>query len=542
MIEQIAEICEEFRIVTLNRQIKIVQKLLKSNKIIDIAILGQFKSGKSSFINRLVERTLLPTGVIPVTSVITRISYSENEYAEVIFESGSKKKIQLVEISQYIDESCNPENKKKVELVDIFLPSLKKYRGIRLVDTPGMGSYFKHNTETTMDWSPEAGISILDISAERPLSENEITLLKDLMNYSPKIIILLTKTDIFSDKQINEIKGYIRESLQKEFDIDFTLFEYSIHRETETYRSIIEKVLIEPLVTNIDTEFQKIIEHKIKNLIKETVNYLDIAYQASLKAESERERIKIKIIDEKLNYDFIFKEVRLISNSYTGQTRESLVNKLEKFKLDLIKKLNNEYKSSSSDWRGNLWKLTRIFEEWSKNILQSELFSISDSYHYEFIENLKTAKNHFTHFLRDFRERLTQNISTVLGISLKLEEWEIPIGEIKQPDIRIGRSFDFHLDLIWFLFPMFIFRNIFVNHFRKQILTLIETNLYRMASDYTARINKEIINIERFTINQIKDELDTIGNVILSKDNNSSMILEKINALLEMIKKSTQNN
>ena len=241
-------------------------------------------------------------------------------------------------------------------------------------------------------------------------------------------------------------------------------------------------------------------------------------------------------------YDFIFKEVRLISNSYTGQTRESLVNKLEKFKLDLIKKLNNEYKSSSSDWRGNLWKLTRIFEEWSKNILQSELFSISDSYHYEFIENLKTAKNHFTHFLRDFRERLTQNISTVLGISLKLEEWEIPIGEIKQPDIRIGRSFDFHLDLIWFLFPMFIFRNIFVNHFRKQILTLIETNLYRMASDYTARINKEIINIERFTINQIKDELDTIGNVILSKDNNSSMILEKINALLEMIKKSTQNN
>ncbi|OGU41207.1 MAG: hypothetical protein A2X61_13915 [Ignavibacteria bacterium GWB2_35_12] len=542
MIEQIAEICEEFRIVTLNRQIKIVQKLLKSNKIIDIAILGQFKSGKSSFINSLVERTLLPTGVIPVTSVITRISYSENEYAEVIFESGSKKKIQLVEISQYIDESCNPENKKKVELVDIFLPSLKKYRGIRLVDTPGMGSYFKHNTETTMDWSPEAGISILDISAERPLSENEITLLKDLMNYSPKIIILLTKTDIFSDKQINEIKGYIRESLQKEFDIDFTLFEYSIHRETETYRSIIEKVLIEPLVTNIDTEFQKIIEHKIKNLIKETVNYLDIAYQASLKAESERERIKIKIIDEKLNYDFIFKEVRLISNSYTGQTRESLVNKLEKFKLDLIKKLNNEYKSSSSDWRGNLWKLTRIFEEWSKNILQSELFSISDSYHYEFIENLKTAKNHFTHFLRDFRERLTQNISTVLGISLKLEEWEIPIGEIKQPDIRIGRSFDFHLDLIWFLFPMFIFRNIFVNHFRKQILTLIETNLYRMASDYTARINKEIINIERFTINQIKDELDTIGNVILSKDNNSSMILEKINALLEMIKKSTQNN
>ena len=289
MIEQIAEICEEFRIVTLNRQIKIVQKLLKSNKIIDIAILGQFKSGKSSFINSLVERTLLPTGVIPVTSVITRISYSENEYAEVIFESGSKKKIQLVEISQYIDESCNPENKKKVELVDIFLPSLKKYRGIRLVDTPGMGSYFKHNTETTMDWSPEAGISILDISAERPLSENEITLLKDLMNYSPKIIILLTKTDIFSDKQINEIKGYIRESLQKEFDIDFTLFEYSIHRETETYRSIIEKVLIEPLVTNIDTEFQKIIEHKIKNLIKETVNYLDIAYQASLKAESERE-------------------------------------------------------------------------------------------------------------------------------------------------------------------------------------------------------------------------------------------------------------
>jgi dynamin family protein len=42
-----------------------------------VACVGQFKRGKSTLLNALVGRPLLPTGVVPVTSVPTVLRYGE---------------------------------------------------------------------------------------------------------------------------------------------------------------------------------------------------------------------------------------------------------------------------------------------------------------------------------------------------------------------------------------------------------------------------------------------------------------------------------
>ncbi len=530
-LESIKETIVSFNLVSLMHQLEVIEKLLSDSKTIDIAVLGQFKVGKSSFINSFIDYDILPVGVIPVTSVITRLSYGDAERAFVKFEDGKETEIKLTELANFIDESKNPENKKKVAIVDISLPSFVKFKGLRLVDTPGIGSYHRHNTETTLNWSPELGISILAISSERPLSENEINLLKDLLNYTPKVVILLTKTDLFDEVQMNKIKVYIISSLKKEFNRDFALYEYSTKKGTNDKRSKIENELIEPLAENIDNELQKIIEHKISNLKKETVNYLEIAHQASLKAESEKEKIKALILDEKMNFDYIIRELRLISNSYTGQTRLGLVNILMTYRTFIIQRLFNEFDSEHKSWNGNLYRLTRKFEEWGNKILHNELFTLSDGHHYQFIENLQKAKQHYAHFLKIFRERLNQNIEDVFKIKLENEEWQIDIEEIRQPDIIISRAFDFHLDLLWFLFPMCFFRKTFIKHFRKQIPSMAETNLYRLASDYTERINREILKIERQAEQNINIELNTIESIISNDENKSSYILKKIQTL-----------
>lgn len=152
LIDNIQEAIERFHIVSLNRQVEICKGLLNTRPIIDVAILGQFKAGKSSFINSIVGRNVLPIGVIPVTTVITRLQYGERERAIVTYFDGTTINVPLETLSEFISEKENPSNAKNVSLVDIELTSLDMYPGLRFVDTPGMGSVFKYHMEVSENW------------------------------------------------------------------------------------------------------------------------------------------------------------------------------------------------------------------------------------------------------------------------------------------------------------------------------------------------------------------------------------------------------
>jgi predicted GTPase len=83
IVDFIERVCSEFHIASLNRQIQACKTLFVKSPFIDVAIFGQFKAGKSSFINSLIGKDVLPVGVIPVTTVITRLRYGPKEKANV---------------------------------------------------------------------------------------------------------------------------------------------------------------------------------------------------------------------------------------------------------------------------------------------------------------------------------------------------------------------------------------------------------------------------------------------------------------------------
>ncbi len=93
---------------------------------------------------------------------------------------GIREKISLERLEEYTSEAKNPNNDKNVAVVDIELPTLEEYAGLRLVDTPGLGSVFKYHMETSENWLPEVGAALLAISADRPLSEHDLALIREL--------------------------------------------------------------------------------------------------------------------------------------------------------------------------------------------------------------------------------------------------------------------------------------------------------------------------------------------------------------------------
>lgn len=191
LVEHAREIATRFRITSLNRQIEACERLFFSSGLIDVAILGQFKAGKSSFINSLVGQVVLPVGVIPVTTVITRLRYGPEPRARVNHFDGTEAIICLEELEGFVSEAKNPGNERNVEVVDIELPALATYEGLRLVDTPSLGSVFRHNTATSEEWFPSVGAAMVAISSDRPLSENDVALIRELATYTPNIVLLL---------------------------------------------------------------------------------------------------------------------------------------------------------------------------------------------------------------------------------------------------------------------------------------------------------------------------------------------------------------
>jgi len=536
LLKTVQEICERHGIKALDRNVQAVDRLLAQSRIIDIAILGQFKAGKSSFLNNFIGRDILPTGVIPLTSVITRISYGEREHAAVTFYDGHAADMRINQIHEYVSETWNPENRKKVLWVDVALPDLKQYRGLRFVDTPGLGSVFRHNSEVTEKWAPEIGVAIIVISADRPLSEDEILLIKEVGKYTPDIVILLAKVDLFAESQVSEISCFIDERINKSLNRNFPIFMYSIKKERDRYNDILKTRVLTPLMGDLNSEFDKIIQHKINSLVTTCLSYLELSLSVSRKSDAERMGLHAKVLGERLSMGYIREELILFTTDYLSRTREEVSDRLTPYINLLMTEVLQEFLDASDSWKGNLYRLSRNYESWMNRTLQQRIKEITDAEMQYFVGILENAKKRFAFFCRSFRERLNLKIESFLGTTIKHEEWVAEVREIKNPDVRIGRASDFHLDLLWFLFPMFIFRGVFLKHFSKQIPHEINKNIRRVTSDITGVINKGIEELKDQTFRYIGNELSTVENVLSNRTSRTDDIQNAIESLQKPIK------
>jgi len=510
LLRTVQDVCARFQLVSLNRQIEVLEGLLAQNVLIDVAVLGQFKSGKSSFINSLISKSVLPVGVIPVTTAITRLQYGEREQVVVSHFDGTTTETPLKNIADFTSEAENPGNQRNVSVVDIELPSLKEYAGLRLVDTPGLGSVFKYHNAASENWLPEVGAALLAISADRPLSDHDLELIRELTRHTPNIILLLTKADLLTGDQQDEVIRFFQETLKRELNRELPIYLYSTRAGADRYKSRIETEILRKLTANRDIEFRRMLRYKMQSLVQSCLNYLEIALETSLRADQDREGLREQILNEKVNEDLMMEELGIISRENQLQTRPLIKTHLDKFYAPVAKKVMAKLEKDISRWKGNLWKLTRRYEAWMSEIMSEEMEQISRAEHRHFFGTLNKSHVSFTRSLLAFRKFLEENIRNVLGVQLAEVEWEIEVQEPERPDIFATKSFDIHLDLIWFLIPMCIFRRFFERHFLDGVPREAAVNLSRLAAQWEKCINAVIESMRRQAASYIRQELTTI--------------------------------
>jgi hypothetical protein len=178
-----------------------------------VACLGQFKRGKSTLLNALVGAAVLPAGVLPVTSVVTVLRHGPAG-ARVLLGDGWRA-VDPGALGAWVSEAENPENRKGVLGVEVFVASPLLANGMCLVDTPGVGSVFAGNTEATRQFVPHVDAALLVVGADPPISAEELALAVAVSGQVEHLIVVLNKADRLADAERDEAARFSARILEE---------------------------------------------------------------------------------------------------------------------------------------------------------------------------------------------------------------------------------------------------------------------------------------------------------------------------------------
>jgi GTP-binding protein EngB required for normal cell division len=175
--------------------------------VLEVAVVGEFKRGKSSLINALLGREVLPVGALPLTAVPTVLERGE-EALLVAFADGRRQQRGLDEIARFVTEDANPGNALGVARVTgrLHVPLLDE--GVRLVDTPGVGSVHDHNTLSTDAYLPSLDAAVLVTSADPPISKAERAFLERVLEHAVRLFVVLNKADYLPAEDLDRTVAF----------------------------------------------------------------------------------------------------------------------------------------------------------------------------------------------------------------------------------------------------------------------------------------------------------------------------------------------
>lgn len=180
-LAQLKEYSEEIGLVHTAKSIgDTIEKIAKEH--FEVAIVGEFKRGKSTLINALLGQEVLPADVLPATATLNRVTYSEEPYVMVEYKNGNTEKVDINRLADYVTK-LSFESEKKAETVKqatVYYDTDFCKNNVDIIDTPGLNDD-EQMTNVTLSILPEIDAAVFVISANSPFSQFEKEFLEKKM-------------------------------------------------------------------------------------------------------------------------------------------------------------------------------------------------------------------------------------------------------------------------------------------------------------------------------------------------------------------------
>ena len=217
--QTLASICERLAVVA--RDFSELQASYQStvNRVsaldgpLIVAIMGEFSSGKSSFINSIVGEDVAATGVLPTTATLNIVKYGREHGGRVLWKNGH---IEIVEWDRLFSRiaKITQEEADRIDLVEILLPR-EELQSLNFVDTPGLNSGNQAHEATTETYLSRADAVIWVFAAGQAGKASEQKALDHIVKSGTSLFAVMNKVDQLESSEIKEAKLFLEKSLTR---------------------------------------------------------------------------------------------------------------------------------------------------------------------------------------------------------------------------------------------------------------------------------------------------------------------------------------
>lgn len=193
--------------------LQLVERVNKTELL--VPVVGAFSAGKSSLLNILMGKSVLPVGIAPETELATELRYSPESYLLAIDNHGAEERLPV--------DALKTINARAKELSHLQLyidsPALKQLAPLVLVDMPGYGSSLESHNKAIAFYLPRGVHFVVVTSVEDGnLTQSMVRRLDEVRAYGGSFTFVLSKANLRSPAQVEEVRGYIDEQLHVYFE------------------------------------------------------------------------------------------------------------------------------------------------------------------------------------------------------------------------------------------------------------------------------------------------------------------------------------
>lgn len=196
-------------------------KDLIKNKKYNVAVMGEFKRGKSSLINALLGSRILPADATPTTATVNRITYGLKPEVVITWQDGSKNKIKIEELTEYVTKltDAGTSRAQRIREATICYPTVICQNHVDIIDTPGLNDDDRM-TQITIDMISNVDAVVVPIHARAPFSQTEKRFVCKLVETEgiDHILFVVTFLDQLDedDYDYGRFMDYIKKRIQTE--------------------------------------------------------------------------------------------------------------------------------------------------------------------------------------------------------------------------------------------------------------------------------------------------------------------------------------
>ncbi len=211
-LSRLLELSESF---SLNHTAASIEDTIEkvANEHFEVAIVGEFKRGKSTLINALLGQEILPSDVLPATATLNRVTYSKEPYVNIEYKDGTSEKVDVDKLENYVTKLTfeSEMTAETVKEATVYYDTEFCRNNVDIIDTPGLNDD-EQMTNVTLSILPEIDAAVFVISANSPFSQFEKDFLEKKMLTSDvgRVIFAVNCFGTFSKEDETRIVDTVR--------------------------------------------------------------------------------------------------------------------------------------------------------------------------------------------------------------------------------------------------------------------------------------------------------------------------------------------